>query len=1391
MKRWFSQIWTQLWITLVVAVVSLALYTSLGRQLIPLIESLQPDIEQQIASALQQPVTIGRFKGEWRILSPAILIHDVTLGDPQSGLKIGRIEAELDISASLFHQQPVFKRILVADVSGHITQQQKRQWQIAEGWQIRLPDPSATAASATPDSNRNDTATDDQRPAWLAFLELQQAIVLQDWRITHDGLEFDDQLEIHELIWRNRANSRALEGQIAWGLDEMANISLRATLQGQIWPIRQQQGEFYLAVDPQSWSRWIPGQADDAFHINQLIAGFKSWGTIGAGRLNSLYGNLNVLSLDLQTPNQPLQLSNGEVTFRAERQSNDWHMRVTPQFDQPLPLTEFTLSGIPLGSGKAQQHAWQLGIPELNVSALSGFIQDYGLLAERHMKYVRNLEPNGTARHTRISLVAPELDQDGKKLDPQERWKFALATELDEVSTLSYKGIPAFSDVSAQLLLTPDAGKVSINDAEHGLFLDGIYADPWRVTDSQGEFYWQIAPEHFRLQLKDMQTRLNDVGLTIDVGLRLPRTNSDVEPSTSVLMAFEQAPAAMTQVLVPDLLDESITSWIDSSILAGDFRNGAFALHGRLGEQPPANSNSVQLYMDVADASLRYLQDWPEVTDLNGRMLLDAPSLDVWVDSGKTLGGSFVERSARVKLRSEADPDGSANTLLQVSGKLTGSSDQALRYFTETPLQQVVQNGFDQWQASGPINASLLMQIPLGSQEKDPQQKQANAQPDIKLDIGMRDNTLTIGEINMEIADLNGGLRYDSATGISAQGISGSVMGGQFVSDISSTMIHSTSGTSNFDIHLNAKGDAQWPVFKQWLPLFLLDPIEGELSYNASLDILPKARGGTTFQLSSDLLGTHIQLPAPLGKNAEQPRSLALSVNPSDDLRINLNYDGFLKSALALHNGELERGQVYIGGGDPFLPSDKGVTLRGQIDQTVNAEKWWGIWQRLTALLAEHEQQTTTPQSAQEAGSKRSETNQSENRPSQNPLTQVDLQLAGVDAWGVATGPMHIQASHEWNEWDINLSSDLVKGLVVMKPGNEPIDMQLEYIRLPYPDSAPATTEDVSEESVSEGDTAQTSDRQQLPSQPDPLQDLNPADFPAMNLKVDELYLGSRNFGYWHASSTPQAEGMDIQLHDSNMKGMIVTGDIRWLKQEDQHLTQLDTLQMKGEDAGKILQAFRVDPFVTSNDMKASAQLSWQGSPLNFNLRTLNGLTSMRLRNGQLAADGAGALKAFGILNFNSISRRLRLDFSDLYQEGIAFDVYKGKAQIVDGQLTLTEPLLVDGPGGKFRMSGTTSLIERDLDMQLAVTFPVTGTLPLVAVLAGFAPPVAAAIYVSEKLVGDELEQFTSASYTVKGSWEEPDLAINQRFNNDVEGKESRSFKQRFLSIFGLDDDDE
>ena len=87
------------------------------------------------------------------------------------------------------------------------------------------------------------------------------------------------------------------------------------------------------------------------------------------------------------------------------------------------------------------------------------------------------------------------------------------------------------------------------------------------------------------------------------------------------------------------------------------------------------------------------------------------------------------------------------------------------------------------------------------------------------------------------------------------------------------------------------------------------------------------------------------------------------------------------------------------------------------------------------------------------------------------------------------------------------------------------------------------------------------------------------------------------------------------------------------------------------------------------------------------------------------------------------------------------------------------------------------------------MTFPIASSLPLVAVLAGLAPTIAGAIYVTEKLIGEELEKFTSASYSVTGTIENPKLTIEQAFDNELEGEKSRSIGNRILDIFGLGDD--
>jgi uncharacterized protein YhdP len=123
-----------------------------------------------------------------------------------------------------------------------------------------------------------------------------------------------------------------------------------------------------------------------------------------------------------------------------------------------------------------------------------------------------------------------------------------------------------------------------------------------------------------------------------------------------------------------------------------------------------------------------------------------------------------------------------------------------------------------------------------------------------------------------------------------------------------------------------------------------------------------------------------------------------------------------------------------------------------------------------------------------------------------------------------------------------------------------------------------------------------------------------------------------------------------------------------------------------------------------------------------------------------------------------------------------------------NGLITIVDTLNIDGPSAKFAASGTVNTLNKELNQELSVTFPLSSTLPFVAILAGFAPPVAASLFVGERLVGDEIERFTSATYELAGSWDEPSLKLKKRFDNDIEGKKDKTFWHRMKDVFGVGD---
>lgn len=81
-------------------------------------------------------------------------------------------------------------------------------------------------------------------------------------------------------------------------------------------------------------------------------------------------------------------------------------------------------------------------------------------------------------------------------------------------------------------------------------------------------------------------------------------------------------------------------------------------------------------------------------------------------------------------------------------------------------------------------------------------------------------------------------------------------------------------------------------------------------------------------------------------------------------------------------------------------------------------------------------------------------------------------------------------------------------------------------------------------------------------------------------------------------------------------------------------------------------------------------------------------------------------------------------------------------------------------------MSGETNLLDETLDMRLVVVLPVTQNLPLAAVLVG-AAPIAAALYLVDRLFGGRLSRITSATYSLQGTWQNPDARLRNLFDTE------------------------
>lgn len=571
---------------------------------------------------------------------------------------------------------------------------------------------------------------------------------------------------------------------------------------------------------------------------------------------------------------------------------------------------------------------------------------------------------------------------------------------------------------------------------------------------------------------------------------------------------------------------------------------------------------------------------------------------------------------------------------------------------------------------------------------------------DIKLALAAQGVELDMPDIDVQLRRLTGHFVFDNQRGLSAKKVTGQFLGQTFSGDISAA-----GQAGALRSHIDVRGLMPLERLVQWGKLTQSLPVTGDLPYR--LRILLEG-DDSQLRLDSNLLGVKVDLPAPFAKAANQESYADWRMTlAGNERRYWFDYADQLSLSLAATANDLlgGRAQIRVGGGLARLPTQAGLQVRGRLN---NFD--FDAWQQVSQRYMPKEQTGVSW------------------------LKSAKLDIRRFNGFGLQFEHLNIDFQPQTVGWRLALKSARLQGQIIDPGAQQPLQVHLAHLYVP----------------AAEADSTEQ----------DALADFDMRSIPALNIQLDALHWGEHQLGAWSFQTRPQAKGVLFDQLKLSFKGLNMTGQLGWERVNGQ-VSSWYKGRLSGDNLSDVLSAWGFAPSISSQAFRADNELRWPGSPAAFSLKKLSGDVGVQFNKGQLVSvEGtAQALRVFGLLNFESIGRRLRFDFSDLFGKGLAYDRIKGQLQVSDGVYRTASPLYLTGPSSNFELQGQLDALSEQVKATLLVTLPLTNNLPLAAIAVG-APVVGGALFIVDQLMGDRLSRFASVTYHISGDWQQPNISL-------------------------------
>ncbi|KMT63963.1 YhdP family protein [Catenovulum maritimum] len=930
----------------------------------------------------------------------------------------------------------------------------------------------------------------------------------------------------------------------------------------------------------------------------------------------------------------------------------------------------------------------------------------------RPLQYIAPLFelPELAAQFSKQIYATPKIANLHLWAEKGQNWK--LSAEVAQLKWRSFGQYPEMDGLTGKIIASPDTLVSDWIIEQKTINWPVIFEQPLEVNAIQFQSIFSYQSEKdWLLKIPSIDINLAQTQGKAEVMVR-PDPVSSTGVELAVFAEIGQTKVKDVPLFLPrKLMGDDTFLYLEKALVDGNVQSAELFWQGNPSAYPFQFSEGIfKSRITTENATFAFQPNWPAVNELALELTFYNDGLFFYSEKGKMLDAKLVELNAQILALD------SKSVTLELDANLTATGQAATEVMQKGSLKDSVGKTLEQLTVTGDLTANLELNIPLHNVNE----------LNVRGDVLFNGNELKIEPTGFVFQRVNGLLEFDMDK-LSADKLTfdwGSV---PYQVDLNAKQ-----GEQGYLVDLDLRGN--WPldaILTQSRYLSLADRVKGTAQVNGHLAIkLPKNGFSYRLDIASDLHGVNLDLPQPFNKSADIIRNTNFTIyGDMESSSVELKSANDLRFKAVLPHDKVAFSRAYLVLGSEFLSEPaQGFNISAYLEQA-------DLNEYLTFISDLNKDLTKQTQSGQ-------------------PIIGIPQRIRGkVDS--LTLGPLNwhsvnFDTSLQEEFWRSFIIADEFKGNINahenLQLGGLEIEAERLWIKLAT-DNKEAEAEPIEQAYLAEI-----------------YQNLPPIKFNCRECKLDEKNLGQVKF---------------LMLRDANEKILLkdfslkyrehqISANGSWLmKNKAEHETKI-TGHLSSKDFGHWLRDYQLSTVIRDSSVDAKFNLNWPTSPLSLSNKHLNGDINWTLGQGYLAEVSDKGTRILSLLSIDSLVRKLKLDFRDVFSKGFFYNGMKGDVKLTNG-LAYTNNTRMDGVPGNIDVSGNANLVTQEIDYQVQFSPKVTSSLPII--IAWMVNPVTgiAALAIDQAL--ESADVISQIKFSITGTIDNPRVVETGRESKEIKLK--------------------